>query len=305
MGSLILLVFKHRAAVKELLQMKEQPCRPSVHLAGEQEAEERRERPLSDVSQKMKEDANVKYIDQCSSTLNSSALAISIHWKHHLYQQLFLLIKIWPKSLPLIFAITLLTGLTLSSDFSMAEGSWLEIWEPVKQSTNELCCTEAKTHILDGKSNTFHCYKCEGHGLQIEPKSQYEHANSNLTLSQLVLALDDACLQRCWGFIIVRVFLTEQKQCCKVWTSTQCLFFITKINVSFPDGPLIDTAVCGESSIWAPQWFKPNCCSFISSVGHLNTLHGLKNLCADGSKKQKPMLTQQKRNEGRVGMFLF
>lgn len=56
--------------------MKEQPCRPSVLLAVEQEAEERRERPLSDVSQKMKEDANVKYIDQCSSTLNSSAPTI-------------------------------------------------------------------------------------------------------------------------------------------------------------------------------------------------------------------------------------
>ncbi|CAM4697459.1 unnamed protein product [Leuciscus chuanchicus] len=52
------------AAVKELLQMKEQPCRPSVHLAGEQEAEERRERPLSDVSQKMKENANVKWSSQ-------------------------------------------------------------------------------------------------------------------------------------------------------------------------------------------------------------------------------------------------
>lgn len=127
MGSLIPPVFKHMAAVKELLQMKEQPCRPSVYLAGEQEAEERRERPLSDVSQKMKENANVKYIDQCSSTLNSSAPTISINWKHHLYQQLFLLIKIWPKSLSLIFAITLSTGLTLSSDFSMAEGSWLEI----------------------------------------------------------------------------------------------------------------------------------------------------------------------------------
>lgn len=130
----------------------------------------------------------------------------------------------------------------------------------------------------------------------------------NLTLTQMVLALDDAsftsasvnaCLQRCWGFIIVIISLTEQKQCWKVWTSTQCLFFITKINVSFPDGPLIDTAVCGESSIRAPQWFKPNCCSFISSVGHLNTLHGLKNLCVDGSKRQKPMLTQQRVELGR------
>lgn len=76
------------------------------------------ERPLSDVSKKMKGDANVKYIDQCSSMLNSSAPVISIHWKHHLYQELFLLIKIWPKSLPLICAITSSIGLTLSPDFS-------------------------------------------------------------------------------------------------------------------------------------------------------------------------------------------
>lgn len=62
------------------------------------------------------------------NVLQRSTPAVSIHWKHHLYQQLFLLIKIWPKSLPLIFAITLLTELTLSSDFSMAEGSWLEMW---------------------------------------------------------------------------------------------------------------------------------------------------------------------------------
>lgn len=83
----------------------------------------------------------------------------------------------------------------------------------------------------------------------------------------------------------------------------KCLFFITKINVSFPVVPLIDTAVCGESSRWAPQWFKPNYCSFISSVGHLNILHGLKNLCVAGSQRQKPMLTQQKLNEGWVGTF--
>lgn len=165
MGCLIPPVFKHRAALKVLLQMEEQPYRPLIHLADKQET---KERLLSDVSEKMKEDANVKYIEQCSSMLSSSAPSITIHWKCNLYQQLFILIKIWPKSLPLIFAITLMTGLTLSPDIYKAEGSRLQIWEPVKQSTNELCHIEADTHcLLIVLFFYFLCQECEGHGPQI------------------------------------------------------------------------------------------------------------------------------------------
>ncbi len=113
----------------------------------------------------------------------------------------------------------------------------LEIWEPVKESTNELLyVTLKRTHTFRiGNRVRFVAKNVK----DMVPKSNniprtkvrvWTRHLSDIDSSGFTNSTVNACLQRCWGFSIVIAEL-------KVWNAIQSLVFVTKLSVLFPDGP--------------------------------------------------------------------